>query len=75
MSTTAGHLHPLISRLRRVMSEDEFLTQSAVAEQLGVSTRTLSYWLNTDTTPQKRYRRPLAEWLAERERSREDALS
>jgi hypothetical protein len=67
MSTASQDIHPLIARLRDALAEDDFLTQAQVAEQIGVSTRTLSYWLNTDTTPQKRYRRPLAAWLDARD--------
>lgn len=44
------------------MAEQD-LTQRQVAEQLGVSERAISYWLTTDTTPQKRYRQRLREWL------------
>ncbi len=73
MSTPTTHLHPLIARLRDVLRADDFLTQEEAARQIGVSGRTLTYWMNTDTTPQKRYRRQLAEWL--NERSKEDVLS
>jgi transcriptional regulator with XRE-family HTH domain len=62
--STPALIHPLIERLREV-TEEKHLTQREVAEQLGVSERTVSYWFTTDTTPQKRYRRALAEWLEE----------
>lgn len=67
MSTAPTDIHPLIARLREVVRADDFLTQADVAEQIGVSQRTLVYWLNADVIPQKRYRRPLAEWLEARE--------
>ncbi len=67
MSTPTTHLHPLIVRLREELVTDDFLTQEEAAKQIGVSSRTLSYWMTTDTTPQKRYRRQLAEWLGARE--------
>ena len=73
MSTPVAHIHPLIVRLREELVTDDFLTQEEAAKQIGVSSRTLSYWMTTDTTPQKRYRRQLAEWL--NERSKEDVLS
>jgi transcriptional regulator with XRE-family HTH domain len=60
--SSATSQHPLVQRLREV-SEERYLTQREVAEQLGVSTRTVSYWFTTDTIPQKRHRRVLAEWL------------
>jgi len=56
--------HPLITALRDRM-ETEHLTQRMVAEQLGVADRTVSYWMTTDTVPQKRYRRVIAGWLDE----------
>jgi transcriptional regulator with XRE-family HTH domain len=46
------------------VSEEQYLTQREVAEQLGVSARTVSYWFTTDTIPQKRHRRALVDWLA-----------
>jgi len=70
MSTAPPILHPLVERLRETLRGDDFLTNAQAAAEIGVSTRTLTYWLNTDTTPQKRYRKQLADWLAER--SRED---
>lgn len=54
--------HPLIDRLRERMLT-EHLTQREVAEQLGVSERTVSYWMTTDTTPQPRHRRSIVAWL------------
>ena len=56
--------HPLIVALRERM-ETEHLTQRLVAAELGVSERTVSYWMTTDTIPQKRYRRVIAAWLAQ----------
>lgn len=63
MSTPTRHIHPLISRLRDEIKADDFLTYEEAASQIGVSLRTLSSWMNTDTVPQKRYRRQLAAWL------------
>ncbi len=68
MSTPVAHIHPLIVRLREELGTDDFLTQEEAAKQIGVSSRTVSYWMTTDTTPQKRYRRQLAEWLDGRAR-------
>lgn len=68
MSTTAGHIHPLIAQFREVLETSDTLTQKQVAEELGVSERTVSYWMTTDTTPQKRYRQVLINWLGERSR-------
>jgi transcriptional regulator with XRE-family HTH domain len=67
MSTAASHLHPLIVRLRDAVAREDYLTQEQMAAEIGVSTRTLSYWLSRDTTPQKRYRKRLADWLAQAE--------
>lgn len=54
--------HPLVARLREI-AEERHLTQRELAEQVGVSERTISYWFTTDTVPQKRYRRALTAWL------------
>jgi AraC-like DNA-binding protein len=60
--STPTATHPLIERLRDVAERDH-LTQRQLAEQLGVSERTVSYWFTTDTMPQKRYRQALVQWL------------
>lgn len=62
--STPTFIHPLIAGLRET-AEAQHLTQRQIAEQLGVSERTVSYWFTTDTVPQKRYRRVLVEWLRE----------
>lgn len=61
--STAPTLHPLLSRFREEVATEEFLTHEQIAEQLGVSVRTVAYWMNADVTPQKRYRRVIAQWL------------
>lgn len=66
MSSASTHIHPLIARLRETLERDDFLTYQEAANQLGVSLRTLTYWMNTDVVPQKRYRRQLADWLEAR---------
>lgn len=58
--------HPAVARLKLV-AEEKLLTQREVAEQLGVSERTVSYWFTTDTTPQKRYLRVVLDWLDQQE--------
>lgn len=68
MSTPGLHIHPLIARLRDEFETDDFITQREAAGQIGVSLRTMSYWMTTDTVPQKRYRKQLAEWLDARQR-------
>lgn len=60
--TEAADRHPLVSALRDRMARED-LTQDQVAEGLGVSKRTIQYWLRTDTTPQPRHRSKLREWL------------
>lgn len=67
MSTPVAHIHPLISRLRETITRDDFLTQQQAADQLGVSLRTLVYWMTEDVTPQKRYRKQLSDWLNARD--------
>ena len=66
MSSPTAHIHPLVTQLRAEIAADDFLTYEEAARQIGVSLRTLSMWMNTDTTPQKRYRRQLADWLGGR---------
>lgn len=62
--SSALDTHPLVSRLRARM-DDLHLTQREAAEALGVSERTVSYWMTTDTTPQPRHRRAIVSWLEE----------
>lgn len=64
--SSATDTHPLVIALRREFEIDDELTQAQAAEQIGVSTRTVQYWLASDTTPQKRHRPMLREWLAGR---------
>lgn len=61
MSTPTA-THPLIESLRAIAERDH-LTQRQIAEQLGVSERTVSNWFTTDTMPQKRYRQTLSQWV------------
>lgn len=63
MSSAPLTTDDLISRFRRVLEDDIFLTHQQAAREIGVSLRTISNWANTDTEPQKRYRRQLADWL------------
>lgn len=67
MSTASPVLHPLIVRLRDTLRADDYLTRKDAAAEIGVSLRTLTYWMNDDVAPQKRYRRQLADWLDARE--------
>lgn len=67
MSTAHPTVHPLIARFREEVQAEEFLTQAEIADQLGVSLRTVADWLHADVTPQKRQRRRLADWLDSRE--------
>lgn len=62
--SSAPPIHPLISRLREI-AEERHLTQRELAQELGVSERTVSYWFTSDTVPQKRYRKVLSEWIGQ----------
>lgn len=66
MSSAAVHIHPLILRLREQLANDDFLTHQRAATEIGVSLRTLTYWVNTDTVPKKRNRQQIADWLDSR---------
>lgn len=59
--STPSLTYPPVEQLREKM-EAEDLTQAFVASELGVSQRTIQYWL-AGAIPQKRYRRVLREWL------------
>lgn len=66
MSSAVSHIHPILADLRDAVAGDETLTHPALAEQLGVSLRTVVAWMNTDTTPQKRHMHRIASWLESR---------
>lgn len=57
----------LIVRFRNMVADEHLLTQEEIADELGVSLRTVSNWLNADVTPKKKYRRQLSDWLEQRE--------
>lgn len=72
MSTAPLTFADLFDRLRDEIAA-RHLTQREAAEQIGVSARTLQYWLDgQDVIPRPAHRRALIVWL---ERSREDVLS
>lgn len=62
MSSVPADIHPLLIALRNAVAE-RGLTQSQAASEIGISERTLAYWLNDDVTPQKRFRPAIIEWL------------
>jgi hypothetical protein len=66
MSSAPLTTDDLIARFRRALDDDIYLTHRQAATEIGVSLRTISNWANTDTEPQKRYRRQLADWLESR---------
>lgn len=68
MSSTAAHIHPLVAQLREELNGDATTTHQAAADAIGVSLRTLTYWMNTDVVPQKRQREQITSWLAKRAR-------
>lgn len=62
MSSVPTPIHPLLTRLREE-TEARGLTQAQLACELGVSERTVAYWMNEDVTPQKRLRPVIVAWL------------
>lgn len=64
MSTASPTFASLLDRLKGEIVE-RHLTQREAAEQIGVSHRTLQYWLDggRDVTPRPGHRRALVEWL------------
>jgi transcriptional regulator with XRE-family HTH domain len=64
---SATTLHPLIERFRTAVSQLDLLTFEEIAGEIGVSARTVTNWVNTETQPQKRHRKLLAVWLDQHE--------
>lgn len=67
--STASDPDTLVVRFRNAVADEHLLTHEEIAEQIGVSLRTVSYWINSDVTPQKRYRRQIVDWLDTREQA------
>lgn len=59
--------HPLIDRLVEEIPA-RHLTQVEAAAEIGVSVRTLQYWLSKEApVPQPRHRRAILNWLERQE--------
>jgi transcriptional regulator with XRE-family HTH domain len=67
MSTAPLTFTDLIDQLRREIGK-RHLTQREAAEEIGVSERTLQYWLGDgEVVPRAAHRRALIAWLEGRE--------